>query len=679
MADTLETAVKREIKIPGAVNRVVAPKQVGAEAEAQTFSGKAMMKVGKTLVREADVIGTRIDKVEFANARSAFLTAKVGLDASFDDDKDFATFEKRYAEQIGKVGEAASSLISNQDRRGMFRAAMAPHMQSGMVAVRGKARVREADHGLATLNKNTQTAFDAMLRADNDTAQDILSATSDAIRAAESAGYISEADAVTRLRTLPTKFAMARISLLLPEDRLMVLNKNLEFKDGAATFEPTHGFVDFIPADKRMAMIQDTKAEIDRANAAAYKAGSDARALTASNLEIDVKRGVKTYSDVEAAFEVGSITAPKRTQLTLHLDEQTKKANKEAELAGRVAAALTGQTYLDPKDSDDRKGVNAYYKRIFAPSLAKLPQEAQPSALVDFIGTVGMIPAQVERSMRTSLTSGDVGARTMAADFVARIEEKNPMLLIGFSKPERQLAEKINRLTRSGVPAKRAVEIADGALRADPAEKEVRQAKLRSERLLDTAKSVVSNELAGGFLGFGEAAITDALVGEYRVLYREHYLATGDKDAAKKLSIGDLKRVWGVSSVGGDDRLMKYPPEAYGVTSMSREDNAEWMKEQLGADLTPIDVAIGDVQLVSDVMTARDVSRPTWMVMHIVDGVVEPVMLDGKPMRWNPDWNTSPMRARLIEEQEKAKKAAIDAAQVRRDAQTVDSPDPGAL
>tara|TARA_B100000965_G_scaffold201278_1_gene168044 strand:+ start:8749 stop:10896 length:2148 start_codon:yes stop_codon:yes gene_type:complete len=468
-----------------------------------------------------------------------------------------------------------------------------------------------------------------------------------------------------------------------------------------------------ISADKERRVVRylDAHEEVirrrQRADAqAAEKTAREANARLTSDLEIDVRRGEAGIGEIEKAYADGDgfLTPAKRTQLIAIADAVEAKEQKRMADIGRVSAALNGTgPAMDNKDTADRKAVDAYFEAVFKPSLAPLPpspdaapdsvedpaswlanarqiamtaRNKQAGALVEFVRSTGVIPTELESTMRTMLQNGTATQRAQASDFVARIRERNPMLLNGFSKPERQLATQIDRLVKSGVPASRAVEIADTALKADPAAREERQLRLRADKLLDNAENIIKGEMAGGFMGFGKAETTDALIGEYRALFREHFLATGDEDAAKTLTVDDLKRVWGVSRVGGEKRLMKYPPENYGFTALETDANAEWMQDQLGRDLLDAGFSEDDIEAVrleSDIVTARSTDNPTWPVMLMRDGVVEPLMIDGKPMRWRPDWNG--MLAKWNEEEEAEKANALQDAKTSR-AALADDPGP---
>ena len=46
------------------------------------------------------------------------------------------------------------------------------------------------------------------------------------------------------------------------------------------------------------------------------------------------------------------------------------------------------------------------------------------------------------------------------------------------------------------------------------------------------------------------------------------------------------------------------------------------------------------MRLVTDLKTSKG-KEPSWMLMVERDGIVAPLMVNGQPMRWQPDWNTS--------------------------------------
>jgi len=645
------------------INRV-APQPLPDINVRKIYSGgaetaRAATEFGNVVQQSVDQAEDRERLVQVEKAEAAVAESITDFLSKAATDSDPDTLSKRFDVHLNNIRDRQGATISDKTARSLFDSRVRQRTQSS------REKVMRVQVGLISDRGTTALldALDGYSRAgiqavDSSGVEDALKDSEKALVTARQANLIDAEDA-RRLRMEQSgRILKGYAERILEADPDRILNI-----DDDSTFER-------LRPEARLALKQRAQSKIERREreAETHRKAVVARAM--SDLEIAVSRGEKGVGDVEEAYSGGRgwLSAAKRTQLIKQADKVEKEQTERHNAIGRVQLALDGMApALNGKEPDDRKAVDAYFEKVFKPSLTEQSEDEQsedeqPEALVNFIASVGMIPSEVKGATRTALINGETRDRVQSAALLAQIEQRNPLLLEGFGATERRFAAQINRLRNAGVPAQRAVEMAEAALKADPVERDARAARLRYERLLDTADEVVKNEMADGFWGFGEAEVGDAVVGEYRVLFREHFLATGDAEDAKKLTVSDLKRVWGVTEVGGDKRLMKYPPENYGLAVMDADDNAEWMSNQLKEDLRSAGIE-GVPILVSDVTTPK---QQTWAVMVERDGLIEPLIGDdGAPVRWRPDWKTSPDREMLkkrIEQQEAEALATAKAA-----------------
>jgi len=383
-----------------------------------------------------------------------------------------------------------------------------------------------------------------------------------------------------------------------------------------------------------------------------------------SDLEIAVRRGQAGYRDIEQAYGDGVLTPAKRTQLTDLVDDTRRKAAegaaREQGMLTRVRGALDGSGFLDFRAEADRDAVDLYYQRVVQPRLqASLndPGKVQ-QMIVDFTARTGIVPRPVRGQIRGALRAGGPMERQAAADLLDRIKTGNPAALQDFDAEDIALGNTIATYTAAGVPAAKAVELADKALSVPETERKAREARYREAKAPEANAKKLRKELSGFRLMSASLPdkVPDALAGEYETLVKGEFLRGGDLEVAQKTATDMLKRVWGVTNIDGKPRWSKYAPES--VYRVPGEENGKWIREQFLSEIKRGSMFDGepDLTLMPDSVTARE-ARPSYVVLLKRDGVYEPMMgSDGKPMRFRPDFATSPAGER--------RKKALEASRV---------------
>lgn len=148
--------------------------------------------------------------------------------------------------------------------------------------------------------------------------------------------------------------------------------------------------------------------------------------------------------------------------------------------------------------------------------------------------------------------------------------------------------------------------------------------------------------------------IEGSVLADYKRLYTDAFVQTGDSELAKNRALTTMQRIWGPNAVTGDSRLMKYPPQNFYPSSAS---NPNWMQEQIAADVndfvfgdeaTPpggglsgvvtdalIDIAGGanwvrpdNIRIMSDHVTRGEIAAgksPSYTVIYANDGQIEQI------------------------------------------------------
>lgn len=389
-------------------------------------------------------------------------------------------------------------------------------------------------------------------------------------------------------------------------------------------------------------------------------------ATTASDLEIAVRRGKAGYAEIENAMKAGVITPAKRTELTLGLDLANRKlaegqASERGQIA-RVHSALEGRgMFLDFRSDKDRKAVDLFYERVFRPSIERAqldPAQALQEA-VTFTARTGIMPSPMRQVIRGALRAGDAAepgnggifnrlSKAQAADILDRLKDANPQVLNDFSEQDIALGNSIQTYVRAGVAPLQAVALAEKNLSVPDAEREARKTRYVAEKAPTKNLKRLESELTG-FRWFSPnmpAKLPDALTGEFERLTREEFVRSGELEAAQSTALDHLRRVWGVTRVDGKPRWMKYAPET--VFQVPGEPDGAWIREQLYAEVSKNALFDGkpDLTLAADSLTARSDS-PSYVVLNRKEGVLEPLLgADGRPLRFRPDYLSSPAGAR---------------------------------
>ncbi len=395
---------------------------------------------------------------------------------------------------------------------------------------------------------------------------------------------------------------------------------------------------------------QALKAESDAESAREAEASKQASIL-ASDLEIAVFRDESTYADVEAALESGIITPAKRTQLVKRLDDNADKTSKKADNLVRVQTSLSMGIPLDPTSKEDKAGVEDMWQAQQEEVGAEDP-ETFANRAVAFVQSTRILPASLKGSIAAFARSGNPDQAGQAADIVARMQEIDSPALNDLTKESYAFGLSVMDLVRGGVDQARAVDIArENAFGQTAQEKKVSTLVLKGASAENTTfLNDKLDEFDPGIFS-AQPELTPVLQAEFEVLLGEMVPFTGGNiESARNMAWASIKNVWGATSVGGGIRMMKYSPEAiYG-----KGGDTQWITEQFTADITELGVDPENAMIAADTKTARS-DQPSYPVFtKNEDGVVVPMLdSDNIPLRWKPEFSSSPLYKELQEEQQR--------------------------
>lgn len=327
-------------------------------------------------------------------------------------------------------------------------------------------------------------------------------------------------------------------------------------------------------------------------------------------------------------------------QLNDYMDNEIKQQisleKKQKDIVD-VQKYLSGDLLVDPKDKSATKALDVYFDEVEAPKMAGMDPVSRANAITEYVSKVGVMPSSIKGLIRSTTRNGSVEQQAFAADIIGRLAESQPFSLDDMPEKDLSYGIMVSDSIRSGLTAEEAVDKAQKQFdplkediiksRKEDLSKEKYNAESRIKDLMDDSYffSFFSKPSLEKTPDLSRQAIT-----EYQDIYRQEYLITGDKEAAKKSAGEIFKRTYGVSEISGKSRVVKYPPEKYyNVKGLPNG----WMREQLIEDVHSFDsykdTKPEDIVLTPDTITAREATSgaPSYIVMiKQKDGTFSPLM-----------------------------------------------------
>jgi hypothetical protein len=373
------------------------------------------------------------------------------------------------------------------------------------------------------------------------------------------------------------------------------------------------------------------------------------KARKAAELEIRTSRGQAGYDEITRMEQNRTISPDQKASLFKMLDAKNKERMADAAKLEKVAQALQGKGYLDPKD--DKDAIDFTYINAVKPQMQGLAPDAQKEMLVNFVNKVGVVPDQMQSQLRGVFRGGDPEAKVFYADLVGRIQEAKPEALDDIENKDIAQAVMINELVKSGTPNLEAVaRVEDMQKSINPARLQILKTELSEARgkstvadRLTKAKKPFSNMLGiAPSLGDSQLGYNQALLNDYERTYESWYNYTnGDAKIAEDQTEKSLNRLWGVSEMNGSKRLVKYPVEkAY--PNIAPEDLRKQLVDNVKAIKKYKDINEEDILIQDTMDTARlwNTGAPTYrVIIKNKDGVFENVF-DNDLDAWTPGKNS---------------------------------------
>lgn len=187
------------------------------------IEGESLARFGDNVAQIAGRELEKVDRLNYAQARSAYLQADIAAREAADKDDDWENSPKSYESAMTKARESALSMVRNNQDRALLQQDLTVDTVQGVAAVRQIADRRRVDvenAGLETLldnNMNTAIASDPV------TMEKLLSESNEAIDGATSKGNVTNVWAGQRKRQLAETTAEKMVQLKTPDEQIAML------------------------------------------------------------------------------------------------------------------------------------------------------------------------------------------------------------------------------------------------------------------------------------------------------------------------------------------------------------------------------------------------------------------------------------------------------------------------
>jgi hypothetical protein len=304
--------------------------------------------------------------------------------------------------------------------------------------------------------------------------------------------------------------------------------------------------------------------------------GHDTRTYGRLNLAMAGEGGAVLPGKSESyAGPYKNLTGEDRLQLQHLVRTKLAEAEKTAVEQERARAIWSGAMPVDPDAKLDREIID---KAVGATDLSGRLTAADPHAageLTLLVKNTGYVPEAATSALRATSVNGTPEQRQFALETASNLMREKPGALEGSEKSRalRDDAQLYEVLTMdAGVDAPEALQrIAELRTPEFAKRKEALKKELAEGGVTSPIAQLQPSDISGAYDTFwtsepelgGSQRQSALLFNTYRDLVKDHYVRTGDIDVAKSMAIKDLKRTYDVSSITGNRRLMRYPPEKF--------------------------------------------------------------------------------------------------------------------
>lgn len=406
--------------------------------------------------------------------------------------------------------------------------------------------------------------------------------------------------------------------------------------------------------DDRVAASNDAIRMAMAENQARHKQASDAYMNDFNSLLVSLNDGKAGLTDLETFRE----TNPGMSYDDINKAQTViENHNKAGQVLADAITFMRSGAIFDPTDSDHKKYADALVGKEGLAALNAADEGYVAGTLMPMVERSGMVPPSVAGTLQGMMRSQNPQQVTYALDSLSQIRD-------AFPKAFDALPDQLNRDLDLWGTAKNYMnqkELVDLIRGAPSAEQRQAQTMLREDA---RRKLTVSND--PDYVSFdrvidsfdewfaspdvrGTADAKVMMRSEFNGLFEYEYTRDGNAEQAADRAIKQMKRIWGVTGVGGAKHIMKYAPETqYRPVMGSHDWIAQQVREELKLAPDETFVPVADGQTHTEVQRNRfaaggqgdranrpetQVMPPSYQIIKIKDGLPTAVMKDGKPYR----------------------------------------------
>ena len=418
-----------------------------------------------------------------------------------------------------------------------------------------------------------------------------------------------------------------------------------------------------IEGANRQAAIRQLQGAFDTATLESKARVAHDREQFANELEIGVRTGTRSLSDIQTAFDTRDIngdtmiTGPKKTQLEMLFYEQESDEQLGYEQHILVTEA---DGPLDRLNTDHTDAVDAVYDR-YAILNADDPQKVQEYG-VNLASRTNILPEALEGDLRRMAYADSAEGVRSTANVYEVLEREAPQVLADIGEREAAIYKSTLAFLRGGSSLEGAVEKAQDNAFKNPNEKAL---------LVQRYNIEVSPNVTEGLAGFqdwldrentqfdisripwqGAPTATNANYSAYRSMEQEYWIHTnGDIGLTREFARADYMKLFATTNVNGKGEIMPYAPEReYGVAP-----GDDSLMNDLHAYYKVHDIADQSPFILSSAQTARDPVGARTYAVYTIDEFGNPKLFE-KRWKMNTDEAFQERRRKYQKEQDVSRK-----------------------
>ncbi len=458
--------------------------------------------------------------------------------------------------------------------------------------------------------------------------------------------------------------ALAGSKLMFAVDGLMSATRQ-DVEAGDRAVRDLEARTDLDSHDKRVIIdeFQKQRTNFEYAQSRAYMPQSTALAQSLASgaygpeLEHEARRLYRAGAISSAEFEAHMVGSARNEQ----------KAIEDGADINAVEHALNDGHGLDPTNEKQRKAADKLFQQLTTTAGTPPGSDRWQIGAIEFARRANVLPESAQSWARVNLLSRDPNAASVAASFMKRVEDANPLANPYNDDPKlATLVDRLNTNLANGLSPQNAYELALKSWNMTDEQRNVIKERYRADKVGQGNADALRSALNGSdkfdpsvFSSAPSASI--AMQAEYDSLVEQYFAATGgNTKQARDLAFRALSSLWGVSEVNGSREVMKYPPELYGLPpAFVRTDIAQTLHD------AGVAVAQDSVRLVPNAATERTKGR-VWTLVHTDEYGAQDVLLD---QRNKPVLYQLPLGQDFERTRDAIKRSKLEAAQRERDAE----------